>query len=86
MKAAEAVTSKDLFGEAMMQQELPRQVSDAAYDATDVSSRCKRTRQKEGKHPRRLRAKCYRVHYHKPVGVPECLHLGPNPTSSHWLR
>jgi hypothetical protein len=37
MMAAEAVTSRDLFAEAMMQQGLPRQVSDAAYDATDVS-------------------------------------------------
>jgi len=44
MMAAEAVTSGDLFGEVMMQQELPRQVSGAAYDATDVSSRCERTR------------------------------------------
>ena len=41
-------------------------VSDAGHDATDVSSRCERTRQKEGRHPRQLRVKCCR---RKPVGA-----------------
>jgi hypothetical protein len=45
---AGAVTSRGPPGEAMMQPELrTRQISDAAYGATDVSPRCERTRQNE---------------------------------------
>jgi hypothetical protein len=67
------------------------QFSDAAHDATDVSSRCERTRQKEGRHPRSragFEKNAAAFTAVKPVRVPEAQSAyargQTNPTSSRW--